>query len=280
MNIRFSLSIGNITRVLILIAFFLAVQSITGKYVEDYVGENGSHFLWETVRLFNINRESSIPTWYASSLLLVASGLLGIVAYTKRTNREPYWRYWLGLAFIFLYISIDEASAIHEIFTEPVQGLMNTSGPLYFAWMVVFIPLVLLFGLVYFRFWLNLPARIRTLFFLAGAIYVGGAVGIEMIGSNKWYVDGGTSLLYSAIGTVEVFCEMLGVITLIYAVATYMAGAGYALAVNIQAVELQPQAQPAVIEKPREKTPAPAGNPSPVPLRWVGRWLPQAKIEQ
>lgn len=278
MPVKLTLPIGNITRILILIAFFLAVQSITGKYVEDYVGENGSHFLWETVRLFNINRESSIPTWYASSLLLMAAGLLGLVAYTKRANREPYWRYWVGLAVIFMYLSIDEASAIHEIFTEPMQGMLSTSGPLYFAWLVVGIPLVGVFGLVYFRFWLNLPPRIRTLFFLAAMIYVGGAVGIEMIGSNKWYVDGGTSLLYSAIGTVEEFCEMLGVITLIYAVSTYLAGSAFALDVNIQAAEAQPQTAPAVAEKPRAKTPA--RNPSPAPVRWIGRWLPQTYVER
>ncbi len=280
MNIKISLPIGNITRILILIAFFLAVQSITGRYVEDYAGDNASHFLSETVRLFNINRETSVPTWYASSLLLVAGGVLGIVAHTKYTNREPYRRHWLGLALIFVYLSLDEGAVIHEIFTDPVQMLFDSSGPLYFAWVIVVIPLLVLFGLVYFRFWLNLPPRTRALFCLAGVIYVGGALGIEMIGSNKWYVDGGTSLVYSAIGTLEEFCEMLGVITLIYAVAKYLADGAYALEVNIQAAEMQPQAQPAVIEKPREKAPAPAGSPSPVPVRWIGRWLPQAKIEQ
>ncbi len=240
MKINISFSIGNITRVLILIAFYLAVQSITGRYVEDYAGDTASPLLSDVVRLFNINRESSVPTWYASSLLLVCAVFLGLIAWNKYVNREAYHRHWMGLACIFLYLSVDEGATIHEILTEPLQASLGTGGPLFFAWVVVAIPLVLLFVLAYFRFWWNLPSRIRTLFFLAGMIYVGGALGIEMIGANQWYHDGGTSLLYSTIGTLEEFCEMMGVITLIYALWVYLAGSANTLQISIRAAASVP----------------------------------------
>ncbi len=236
MKVNISFSIGGITRLLILIAFYLAVQSITGRYIETYVGDDASVLLTEVVRLFNINRESSVPTWYASSLLLVCAVFLGVVAYQKYRHKEAYRRHWLGLALIFLYLSLDEAATIHEILTDPVQEALETSGPLFFGWVVVAIPLVILFVVAYFRFWWNLPPRIRTLFFIAGVVYVGGALGIEMIGANQWYHDGGTSLLYSTIGTIEEFCEMLGAITLIYALWVYLAGAAPVLEIAIQGV--------------------------------------------
>ena len=236
MTLKFTLSIRKITLVLVLVAFYLAVQSISGKYVEAYAGTERPHILSELVRLFNINRESSIPTWYASALLLGCAGLFGLIAHNKLHQR----RYWLGLAFIFLYLSIDEASEIHERLTQPLQALFETSGPLYFAWMVAFIPLLILFGAVYFRFWLGQTPRIRRLFLLSGLFYVGGAVGIEMIGSSVWYADGGTSLFYSTIGTIEEFFEMLGAATLIYTLLTYIAGTASDLH-----VEIHPAAQTA-----------------------------------
>lgn len=234
MKVNISFSIGGITRLLILIAFYLAVQSITGRYVETYAGDDASVLLTEVVRLFNINRESSVPTWYASSLLLVCAVFLGVIAYQKYRHKEAYRHHWLGLALIFLYLSLDEAATIHEILTDPLQEALETSGPLFFGWVVAAIPLVILFALAYIRFWWNLPTRIRTLFFLAGAVYVGGALGIEMIGANQWYHDGGTSLLYSTIGTVEEFCEMLGAITLIYALWVYLAGTATVLQITVQ----------------------------------------------
>lgn len=257
MKVNFSLSIHKITAALVLIALYLAVQSITGKYIEAAAGTEQPHILSELVRLFNINRESSLPTWYASSLLLGCAGLLGLVAHIKHKNQEPYRNYWRGLAFIFLYMSIDEAAAIHERLTIPIQEALNTSGPMYFAWMVVGIPLVIVFGLVYFRFWLNLPPRTRKLFLLSGVIYIGGAVGVEMIGSNMWYEDGGSSLIYSTIGTIEEFFEMLGAATLIYTLLTYLAGDAAVIE-----VQMQPAEQAAVVT---EKMPEPTTEYPPLP---------------
>ncbi len=236
MTFNFLFSIRKFMFILVLIAFYLAVQSIVGKYVEAYAGTESPHILSELVRLFNINRESSIPTWYASSLLLFCAILLGLIAYIKFVREESHRHYWLGLSFVFLYLSIDEASEIHERLTVPLQVVFDTSGPLYFAWMIVFIPLVLLFGAVYFRFWINLEPRIRKLFLLAGVIYIGGAIGVEMVGSNLWYVGDGTSLVYSTIGTIEEFLEMLGAVTLIYTLLTYIAGTASDLQIDIRPV--------------------------------------------
>lgn len=232
--LSFSISIRKVVIVLVLIAFWLAVLSITGKHIEAYAGTERPHILSEVVRLFNINRESSIPTWYASSLLLACAGLLAVIAHSKGYETGQR-RYWLGLALVFLYLSIDEASEIHERLTEPLQAMFNTSGPLYFAWMVAFIPLLVVFGVVYFRFWWKLPPRYRQLFLLSACFYIGGAVGIEMVGSNMWYQDGGSSLLYSTIGTIEEFFEMLGAATLIYTLLTYIAEPASVIHVELRA---------------------------------------------
>jgi hypothetical protein len=123
-----------------------------------------------------------------------------------------------------LYLSIDEAAALHEKLTIAFQEneSLNVHGYLYFAWVLVGIPFVLVMGLLYARFLFHLPAQTRRHFLLAGALYVGGALVIEAISANQWYLNEGTSLTYSAIGTVEEFCEMLGVIVFIYGLLTHI----------------------------------------------------------
>lgn len=204
------------------IAVYLAAQSIAGRYIENAVGADASGLFLDLVRIVNVNRESNIPAWYASALLLGAAGLLGLIATVKRARHEPFARHWLGLTLIFLYLSIDEAAAIHETLTEPLQAAFNTSGYLTFAWVIAAVPLVIVFGLVYLRFLLALPRRTRVGFIAAGVLYVGGALVIESISANEWMGSDGRSLLYSAIGTVEELCEMLGVVVLIYTLLDYM----------------------------------------------------------
>jgi hypothetical protein len=160
-------------------------------------------------------------------LLFISSILAAFIAIIKGKNKEPYTAYWAGLAAIFLYLSMDEGAVIHEIFTDPLQESFNTTGYFAFAWLIVFVPLVILFVIFYLRFLFHLPPRTRNLFILAGALFVGGAVFVEAISANRYYLDGGASFPYLAIATVEEFCEMLGVVLFIYALLSYIAALDY-----------------------------------------------------
>src|SRR5690606_6183682 len=140
----------------------------------------------------------------------------------KRMNRDPYRWHWIGLAIIFLYLSIDEAAVIHEELTDPLRTALNVTNYLHFAWMLVGIPLVLVVIVLYFRFLKHLPAHIRNLFLLAGFCYTFGALFIEAISANQWYLNEGGTFLYMTIGTTEEFFEMLGAIVLIHTLLQYI----------------------------------------------------------
>jgi hypothetical protein len=101
------------------------------------------------------------------------------------------------------------------------------TGYLYFAWQIVAAPLVILFGVIYWRFLFHLPPRTRNLFVLAALLYVGGALIVEGISANRWYLDGGQSFEYLAIATIEECFEMLGAVVFIYTLLTYMAESRY-----------------------------------------------------
>ena len=119
--------------------------------------------------------------------------LLGGITAVKYQQRDSQTRYWAGLTLIFFYLSLDEGAVIHELFSDPLQTAYNTSGYLTFAWLLVFVPLLFLFVLLYLRFLFHLPARIRNLFILAGLFYVGGAVVVEAISANRYDLDGGVT---------------------------------------------------------------------------------------
>lgn len=236
MHLEYTLNPRKIALFLGIISLYLAGQSLMGEYVlENMLGSESSDFVISVIDLSSVNAEATIPTWYSTLLLFVASGLLAFIAAVKQKNQESYRHHWTGLAFIFLYLSLDEGAVIHEIFSDPLQTAFNTSGYLAFAWQILFVPLLLLFVLVYLRFLFHLPLRIRNLFIIAGLFYVGGAMMVEAISANRWYVDGGLSFTYLAIATVEESLEMLGVVVFIFALLTYMVAFQYTAVVGFSA---------------------------------------------
>lgn len=211
-----------------IVSLYLAVQSLFGEHLLENVlsGDIDSPII-QFIDLLSVNAEQTIPTWYATVLLFVAAALLAFIAAFKQSNRDPYRRHWIGLAIIFGYLSMDEGAVIHEIMADPLQAAFNTSGYLAFSWQIAAVPLLVIFVLVYLRFLLRLPPSTRNLFILAGSLYVGGALVVEAISANRWYVDGGVSFPYLAIGTIEELFEMLGMVVFIYALLTYMGELDY-----------------------------------------------------
>jgi len=231
------------------IATFLAVQSIALRAIQYRLGDTNSYWLYQYGELANINREANIPTWFSASILLVLALLLFLTTLHRRSNGQP-WLGWAGLTAIFTYISMDETGTIHEKLTPILQEQLELTGFFFFGWVVVGIAAVLAAGLIYLPFLKRLPARTRNLFILAGALYVGGALVVESISANLWYLSDGTSLRFSAVGTLEEWMEMLGVITMIYAQLEY-------IRTEIGAVQLNVLSPAAEVEVDSRKATAP-----------------------
>lgn len=206
------------------LAVFFALQSLVADYlVEEVLDDTVYPYAVFAIDLFSANAEQTFPTWYSSLLLLGAALLLFIIGSSKsRTDGQDRWL-WLGLALIFLYLSLDEFVSIHEIAAEWLQTDFSFTGFFAFGWQLAAVPFLLLFAVLYLRFWLRLPSRIRLLFLIAGVVYVGGAFVIEGFSAALWDSTGGISYPYLVIATLEEFCEMLGVIVLIYALLSYIA---------------------------------------------------------
>ena len=214
-----TISPRRVARVLTFIVLCLTFASIAAQFSMYRLGyDDPLEILW----LFDVDSESNIPTWYASSTLLLCSILLASIAYAKKIDSDRYFLHWGVLSIIFLYLSMDEAASIHEIADDPLRSALNASGFLYFTWVVLGAAFVLIFVLVYLRFLADLPVRTRHLLLVAGMLYVGGAIGMELVGGRYADLYGMQNFVYALIATVEEFLEMAGVVVFIFALLSYM----------------------------------------------------------
>ncbi len=208
-----------ITRVFALIVIFLTLAHIIGQWAALYLGLEGEHK--SIVVWFDLDEELNFPSYYATVSLLFCSLLLAIITFAKKKNGEQYI-YWLGLAVVFLFLSVDESIGIHESLKSKLQVALHTSESFYSVWVIPYSISLVIFLLVYVKFVFNLPSKTRILFLIAGSVYVAGTVGMEIIGEfySKLHADNMTLVIM--LTTIEELLEMTGVVIFIYALMSYI----------------------------------------------------------
>ena len=220
-----------ILRNLSLFVIFLLFANITGLFAKQYFGND---YVYSLIRLFDFDAEHKIPTLYSSFALIVCSLLLCLIAIKHKQVGSSYI-YWMGLAVLFVFLSVDETASIHEGLTVPVRESLNTStsGPFHSAWVIPYGIAPIVFAALYFRFLMRLPKRIKFLLIVSGVIFVSGAIGFEMLGG--WQVElYGRSTLYYLTSTCEELLEMCGVVVFIYTLLSYITNEFNFLTVTIK----------------------------------------------
>ncbi len=210
---------------LAIIAAALVVLSVTANFLTYSVVDNPlpAKVTHNFERLFDLDSEANVPTWFQVALLLTCAGLLAINAGVHKTKNESHAIYWMILSVAFLYLSIDELASIHDMANAPVKQLLHsTSGILRFAWVIPYGILTGIFGLANLKFLFNLPRKTAMLFIVAGIIYVGSSIGIELLGGMYSAIHGEENFNYKLIATVEESGEMVGLILFIFANLDYI----------------------------------------------------------
>ena len=121
-------------------------------------------------------------------------------------------------------MAFDEAFAFHERLIDPICLLLGDRhlGVFYYGWVIPGIALVIAVALIFMRFLLRLPSGTRRSFLLAALLYLGGSLGVELIGGAYEESHGRENLRYSMIATVEESLELAGLIVFIYALLAYI----------------------------------------------------------
>ena len=213
-----SLSPKEIFKINLALIFLLMSAHILGIVSKLYFGHD---YVYGLIGLFDFGAEKNIPTFYSSIALLVASILLLLISTANKKVKSSYIQ-WAGLSLIFLFLSVDEISSIHERLTSPTRDVLNTSGLLYFAWVIPYGTALGVFIIVYSKFLLKLPKNIMILFLISGSIFVTGAIGFEMLGGRHAELYGTNSIIYAFYYSAEEALEMIGIAIFIYSLLTYI----------------------------------------------------------
>lgn len=221
-NYQISVSPAAVGRTLAILICCLLAASMLGQISRF---EFGRDQVLGLVRLFNVNQESNIPTFFTVLLTIGSAMLLALIGFLSKQGKSNDSRYWFALAFGFLFLGYDEAFQVHEQLGDPVRQLFGKSnlGFLYFGWVVPAMIVVCLLALLFVKFLLRLPVRTRGWMLFAGCVYLSGCIGMELIGGKYFVLYGQDTLMYSFLTTIEEGLEMSGVATLIYALLGHIA---------------------------------------------------------
>lgn len=203
------------------VAFLLLLASAGSQILAHATGISPAHGV---VRFFDLNSEFNLPTFYASGLLSFAAVLLAVIAVLERQLGRSGVIHWATLSAGFLVMALDESATLHERLAPPLRQYFgeHLAEVFHFAWVLPGIVLVLLLGLGFLPFVMRLPGRTRLAFVAAAIIFLGGALGVELLEGYLYAQAGRLTAVYSAVATAQEVLEMGGVILFIWALLDYL----------------------------------------------------------
>lgn len=182
------------------------------------------------VTAFSVGSDSNFPTVYSFCAIMTCVSLLITIGIREKRNPKPRYsyRFWFVLAALFVFIGVDEMLMLHERLIEPGRETFQLSGAFYYAWVIPYGILTIIVALFFSRFLLRLPRDTAELFVIAGAMFVAGAIGMEMIGGWYWerHLADTRDVPMVLMQTVEETLEMMGIIVFMYALARHAARHG------------------------------------------------------
>ena len=199
---------------LLIISFALAL----GSFAYAFTGLTGHDSVLGFLPLLDVGNESSITTYLSAVNLLVAAALLFLLYRVRTQQGAPDARCWRFLSPLFLLLSIDESISVHEKFANVysylrelgwMPALMDSHQWVPFG--VLFVAVIGVIVIPMLRY-VN-PETVRYMF-VAGAIFITGALGFEFLGAvmlESGIVASKTESLYLARRIVEEGLEMYGI---------------------------------------------------------------------
>lgn len=182
-----------------------------------YAGETTTRILAR----ISLATDNSIPTFIASLLLLSCAALLALTAKAEQQKRtKKVWPWWF-LSAVFVFLAMDEVAMLHELSGQVLERLVpaiRSLGPIFhYAWTAIAVPLLIGLAVLLAPWLFELPPRTRLLFLCSAALFVSGAVGVEVVNSAIDAQTTGRSLAYSLMTVFEETLEFAGVLSFQFA---------------------------------------------------------------
>ena len=162
--------------------------------------------------LFDVNKEVNLPTWFSAGLWLCSGLVAGLLARWSLSHRRSWWSF----ATACLLFSVDEATLLHERLGAAGTVVAEELGlEMRYAWVLPGVVIAAVVALLFLRFVLALPGKVRLGIICAGAVFVAGALGGELITDVASRMtplpDYRVAPMYVAFNAAEEFLEMTAV---------------------------------------------------------------------
>lgn len=178
---------------------------------------------WELVsHEIELDSEENVPTYTAMGLLFLCGATLWV---TGLSARKGGWRAaipWLFLGVFFIALGLDEGLGFHEHLSGGIESVYHGRGALGYSWVLAGMALVIAVGLLYARFFFRLPRRTQWLFLAAAAAFLGGALGVEMMGAWQLAHTKQYDANYLMLTVLEETMELAGTLIFLYACLDYL----------------------------------------------------------
>ncbi len=216
-----------VAKLLFCVVAVLATVGTIADFLIFRVFGGREHKLSRLLNRIDLGFEPSVPAFYSSFALLAAAGLLALISIGEKQRGGRHVWHWGILAILFAGMSLDEMVMLHELFVNSLRDSFDLHGVFLFSWVIPGMITVAVVGFCYLGFLFRLDARTRKLFIIAAVLFVGGALGMEMIAGIlvESHGDGEAGLgspSHIAAQTVEETCEMLGIVVFVYALLCYI----------------------------------------------------------
>lgn len=174
--------------------------------------------------VFALDREANVPTVFGAGLHLACAGVLAAIAYAHRGRRQM--GHWAGLAVLFGYFCLEELTRMHDQVGQAFQALLHWDGLMHLPWLLPYGLVGVLLVVGYARFVAELPAGTRRAFVAAAALFVGGAIGLELVSAEVAVLEGGGNVGYLALSHLEEVLEMSGTAAFLAALVGHVGTGG------------------------------------------------------
>lgn len=190
----------------------------------------------EAIYFLNMDQEQNLAALISAAMLWMVGGLAFAIAAVTMSGWLKRIQ-WTGLGSAFIFLGIDESTSLHERLIHPLRDGLGLTGVLHFAWVLPYTILLVVFVIIYARFFFNLPRDTRWRLLFGGGVYVGGALGFEFVDglwASRHGVDDG---VYAVLVTIEESLELIGCVALVYAFLMHIARHLPGFKVSIETVD-------------------------------------------
>lgn len=195
-------------------AILIAASVLQDLRLYLLLGGDISSKIW----LLDPDSEESISTWLSILLAFYVALITYRCGADAMRSGARFGTHWFILSALFILVAFDDFAGLHEKMSSLLSNRSGPAGIFYNAWALP-AGIISLAGLALFTpFVLSFAWRIALLMLLSAALFLGGAVGLEMIGGSVYEAMGPENLRYRALTNTEEALELAGLLLFTYAV--------------------------------------------------------------